>query len=101
MFSCEFYQISKSTFFHRTPLVAASVTLSIKIPGRYQLDKYFTNLRSPPNAFWRIPIPKKLQNLQNLPAMESFFVGEKETMTIIKQSPTRERIYSHLAGNIC
>ena len=25
MFSCEFYQISKNTFFHRTPLVTASV----------------------------------------------------------------------------
>ena len=29
MFSCEFYKISKSTFFHRTPLVAASENCSV------------------------------------------------------------------------
>ena len=28
VFSCEFYEISKNIFFHRTPLVAASVFLS-------------------------------------------------------------------------
>ena len=29
MFSCEFYEISKNTFFYRTPLVAASVIFSM------------------------------------------------------------------------
>ena len=30
LFSCEFCEISKNTFFHRTPLVAASVLYSVK-----------------------------------------------------------------------
>ena len=31
MFSCEFFEISKNTFFHRRPLVAASVTSQKRI----------------------------------------------------------------------
>ena len=34
MFSCEFYEISKNTFFYRTPLVAASGTF-----WYYDMDK--------------------------------------------------------------
>ena len=34
MFSCEFYQISKNTFLHRTPLLAASVYQNLELTVR-------------------------------------------------------------------
>ena len=52
--------------------------LSIEIPEGHQLHKYFTILRrSRPKVFGRIPVPKKSQNLHNLPAMESFLCRRK------------------------
>ena len=37
LFSCEFWKISKNTFFHRTPLVAASVCSFLLIVIAYFL----------------------------------------------------------------
>ena len=39
MFSCEFYEIFKNTFFHRTPLVAASEKLRAEAFVRWCLVK--------------------------------------------------------------
>ena len=40
VFSCEFYEISKNTFFYRTPLVAAPVC-SVKVCSQPLLKKRF------------------------------------------------------------
>ena len=37
LFSCEFYEITKNTFFYRTPLVAASGCISTFVLEKYNL----------------------------------------------------------------
>ena len=39
VFSCEFCEIFKNTFFRRTPLVAASVTINMKLHSMFRVVK--------------------------------------------------------------
>ena len=71
MFSCKFCEISKNTFFHRTPLVAASV-----------LPKYFKNLKD----YKRGNRGKKLLTL-NFFAFSMFFLFF--SLSKLKKTSTR------------
>ena len=44
MFSCEFGEISKNTFFHRTPLVATSVKLNFMLDFTTKLSNCYYKL---------------------------------------------------------
>ena len=46
MFSCEFCEISKNTFFHRTPLLAASVNGRAWIIGQARFEDYWRQEQS-------------------------------------------------------
>ena len=46
MFSCEFCKISKNTFFHKTPLVAVSVSPRCYVANQFFGIAYFTDILS-------------------------------------------------------
>ena len=45
VFSCEFSEISKNTFFHRTPLVAASGDVKVVPPFHIFLQIFYKNVK--------------------------------------------------------
>ena len=63
VFSCEFYEIFKNTFFYRTPLVVASV------------DKKLNDYKLQPKAYWHIL--KTLCNGKKVPLVPPHLVNQK------------------------